>query len=151
MEIEKRARVFPHRTFSLSRGAKFGNPFGCSSDLRGGGPPGLSRALENELQGVPIHMATIKPDRIHPRIRFWTLCDSKSFFRCHLISNLNISKLRVALVVLHAADHLPDPEKSSSATGPCLATWLGRCRNGSRQYAFGLPRLKRPLWASVGA
>ena len=143
--------MLPHRTFSLSCGAKPGNPSGCSFDLRGGGPPGLSRALEKELQGVPIHTAMIKPDRIHPRILFWTLCNSKSFLRCHLTSNSNTSKVRLLLDLLQASDHLPDPEKSSSATGPCCATWLGRCRSGSRQYDVGLLRLKRRGRPSLSA
>jgi hypothetical protein len=122
MEIENRARMLPTRTFSSSCGAKPGNPFGYLSDLSGGGPPGLSRALENELQGVPIQTAMISLDRIHPRIRAWIFCDSRSFLRCHLMSNSKQSYLGREGDDRHAAAHLPEPENNSRMTGPCLAT-----------------------------
>ena len=122
MEIENRARMLPTRTFSSSCGAKPGNPSGYLSDLSGGGPPGLSRARENELHGVPIQTAIMSPDRIHPRILAWTFCESRSFLRCHLISNSKQSYLGCEGDDRHAAAHLPEPEKSSRTTGPCLAT-----------------------------
>ena len=122
MEIENRARTLPTRTFSSSCGAKPGHPFGYSSDLSGGGPPGLSRARENELHGVPIQAAIMSPDRIHPRILAWTFCESRSFLMCHLMSNSKQSYLGREGDDRHAAAHLPEPENNSRTTGPRLAT-----------------------------
>ena len=64
--IENRASSLPSRTLRPSFSDSSAKPYGYSFDRRGGGPPGRSRALLNELQGVAIYTAEMKPARIHP-------------------------------------------------------------------------------------
>ena len=141
--MEKRASALPSCTFWASCGARLGRPCDRASDRRGGGPPGRSRASLKELHGVPSQIAEMRPARIHPRILRCTLVERRSFFRCHRTSNSKTSQ-RVDPQERHAADHRPDPEKISSATGPWAAAWEGRLRIGSRQYDFGTSLLARP-------
>ena len=64
---ENTASLFPNKTLVRFLPWSPGRPMTCSSDLSGPGPPGISRALEKLLHGVPIHTAQIKPPLIHPR------------------------------------------------------------------------------------
>ena len=50
---EKRMKTFPVRTLILSCGLRLSKPRGLSSDRRGGGPGGTSRAREKLSHGVP--------------------------------------------------------------------------------------------------
>ena len=91
--IENRASSLPSRTLRLSFSDSSASPFGHSFDHKGGGPPGRSRALLKELQGVPIHTSAIMPARIQPCTFCWTCFESRSFSRCHLMSSANTAWL----------------------------------------------------------
>ena len=65
----KRAVTFPMWMEAWSPGRLSGSPHISAFDRSGGGPPGRSRARDQDLQGEPKWAARIAQDRTQPRRR----------------------------------------------------------------------------------
>ena len=105
-----RAQALPASTFNLSATLNEGRPSGNSSDRSGGGPPPISRALENDEHGVPKCSASIKPPAMAPRL-FCNVARSSKLQPWMTSHSIAIQpRARIARL------HFPDPANNSSAT-----------------------------------
>lgn len=77
-ETENRPSTLPTWTFAASAAERLGNPSTCSRDLSGGGPPGISRARDQLLHGVPNQTVVTRPALIHPTISYCNRFETKS-------------------------------------------------------------------------
>ena len=105
-----RAQALPASTFNLSPALNAGRPSGNSSERSGGGPPPISRARENDEQGVPKCTASNKPPAMAPRI----FCNVARWSRLQpwMMSHSMAIQPRARIAWLH----FPVPANNSSAT-----------------------------------
>ena len=113
------ANLLPSLTFAASPGDKPSNPSGKSSLRSGGGPPVPgSRALLNEMHGVPMCTTSIKPwaTAIRRSLRFEAINKSKPWMMSAPITQNPLRRMALA--------QCPEPLNNSNAThGRC---WLPR-------------------------